>query len=226
MHPGLSQEQFITILRAALTKINEDVGENFLKARLLGIILSALHYRPKQTCEFLKGEGLLDGMIKTIIERTYFFDESYDRKLLILGMLSLLKLICNEGINQTNKQLVADILTSIVHNLMIERMKRNKYHLKKASRYPTHKQDIEIYKNLRMIYAQKAEVPLDQIDEEDDEDMDNDIFAYLLKNSNQSRLPLVNLETPIQVIDEFKEFNDIFGVIRVIYFFYFLEWTR
>lgn len=217
MYQGLSGPQFLQIITSVLEEVNKNQGEDFYKARLHGVILSALYYKQEQTCQYMKEKGILLTFIKTTIERTHYFELEYDRRLLILGLISFFKYVCKDGITPDNQKIAIEIMGAISHNLFMKQIEASKY-AKSVNklRFAEEKRDYSVYSNLRMSYAQKVDVHLSPEDLEQEElSPDDDIYAFLVNKNTKSQLPLINLETPVQAIDEFKEFQNVFHKIKV-----------
>lgn len=119
----MKEEHWKAIFSVILVKINADEGDKALKSRYYNVIMAGFIFNPKATLGYLSQQNLFQKMIELIVVKSAYFQTSYDRKVLILGLISLLK----EKINSNSfDQIAQTAMEYACYNLNIQKWEETK----------------------------------------------------------------------------------------------------
>lgn len=221
-----TETEWKTILDLVCFQIFETrAKEEFYKARLLGCILVGLVYAPKVIINYLESQETFQNMIQEITSQSAIFKDTYDRKLLVLGLTSLVGQLLEVG-NLDDS--VLKIIAYISTNLFIQHCRDLLQAFGEVGFSFQEKYKYEIYKILQKRVQEEAGIsnrPLnfpggimdgmqfptpDNLTEEDDE-----IFSYMYSKNCQADSFKKNLKTPLDDMDEYKVFRDFMTKLSV-----------
>ena len=189
------------------------------------MFLSAFIYIPIPAITFLVQRNGFDDMIMSIVQRLNCFITSYDRKLLILGLISIFK----EKIKQEQLDKIAiTCLDYSIQALHVQRMdeeikftNKQKMLKTKENRIPQketlsqmEKEDICAYNLIKGKAYQ-----LDQIleDSGNEDNGDDEILTYMVSDTREAERSVESILTPLKAVDEFKYFKDMIDQMKVLY---------
>jgi len=216
----------------------EDPTKNsYFKARVFGIFFSAVYYQPRYAITYLVKTNLLAEFVRSVAVRSLYFMIEYDRRLLVLGLTSLVRQKLNE------KQLDEIALKCIeicIYMLHVQRIEQGKV----AGLYSTTKSqneslrprpederiDMALYETIKDKFAKDAQSRESELgnfgedDDDNDEDFDDEeeedgeemeIYRAMATNKGKALISLKNYESPILKDDEFTYFVETIKSLKV-----------
>ena len=223
----MSDQHLETIFNAALKIMNEDSALNHYLSRIYNIFMLGIVFHPTLTVKYLQAKNIFEASIKTIMERSAYFQTSYDRKCMICGLINLL----NEKVKSGQfDELAQQCVEFIAYNLKVqqfEELKKNRKTLK--GNFSDEQNEIELFEFISAELKKLAGIPDsddlddddldmdmdDDDDDDDDEDEAQNILKYLINEKNHVTIPLSELVTKLDNEDEFKLYAKVMNDARV-----------
>lgn len=208
----------------------EQQSASYLISKVFGVICSGLIYLPMQTISYITQVGNFSSLMKQIVNHQEHFLTPYDRRLLCLAFLSAFRLKVQESQIDEDalKWFEAAILTLHVQRVEEDikgaqssqsytKDKRKK--LFKETRSEEDKQDMKLY---NMIVGRG--IDLDKLLSDDEstnpQTADDELMGDMLRYMNSAKLSanrsVHKLQSPLNKVDEFGEFQKIFADFRTL----------
>lgn len=197
------------------------MGKAYLVGRAYGVFCSGLYYAPIKTISFLVRKNCLEAFVRKMISRRDAFLSFLDKRLLIVGLVGIFRLKCQEG---QFDEFSLECLDSSILWLHVQRMEEEARLIHKTNQKRKgaagerltlpEQQDINVYN-----YIQGKMYNIDKIMAEDEvmkEEMndDDEIMEFMLSHKREAQHSIKDLQTPAKQIDEFKEFQTMFSELR------------
>lgn len=236
MHDLLDENQWVSIFQASQKFILPDdpTKNSYFKARVFGTFFSAIYYKPMYAITYLVKTNLLEEFILSTSYRSVYFMLEYDRRLLVLGLTSLIREKLNEKQLDQVTQKCIEICIYMLHVQRIEQSKvAGLFQASKSQGDPMRprpedeKLDLSLYEAIKEKFGKDAQdhvVPEEDDDndedfeEEDGEDEDGEemeIYRAMATNKGKALISLKNYESPILKDDEFGYFIDTIKSLKV-----------
>lgn len=208
----------------------EQQSASYLISKVFGVICSALIYLPTQSISYISQVGDFSALMKQMVGHKDYFLTPYDRRLLCLAFLSAFRLKVQEGQIDEDalKWFEVSILTLHVQRVEEDikgvqtansQTKDKRKKLFKETRSEEDKQDIKLY---NMIVGRGIDLDKLLSDDEpgDGQNDDDDIMGDMLRYMNSAKLSanrsVHKLQSPLNQVDEFAEFQKIFADFRLL----------
>lgn len=234
MHGILDEAQWIAIFQASQKFIlPDDPSKNsYFKARVYGIFFSAIYYEPMYAITYLVKTNLLAEFVRSVTSRSVYFMIEYDRRLLVLGLTSLIRQKLNEKQLDDITQKCIEICIYMLHIQRIEQSRvAGLYSSSKGNseslrpKPEDEKLDLSLYDSIKDKLSKDAqENALAEEDDDHDEDFDEEddddgeemeIYRAMATNRGKALISLKNYESPILKDDEFVYFIDTIKSLKV-----------
>lgn len=195
-------------------------SDAYLYSRLYGVFCSAFVYAPAQGISYLVNKGVFEQFIRSLIAKQNAFITNYDRRLLILALISVFK----EKLKQEQLDEIAlNCLEAAILCLHVQRMEedmrltstgpsigKSKGDKKKAPLNDIEKQDIAVYNFVKGKTYNLAEILMD----DEDNKPDDEILDFLVSKNREAQRSIQELESPIKSTDEFNEFRIVYSEVK------------
>ncbi len=195
--------------------------DSYLYSRLFGVFLSTFVYAPIAGIQFLVRQGRFEEIVKKISYRINSFVTVYDKKLLILGMISIFR----EKVRQQQLDTIAiDCLDLAIKGLHIQRIEEeikfvgnNKSHRKtrddgfKTQLSQIEKEDQSAYNLIKGRNYELTHILEEQIPGEENED----ILTFMLSDTREAEKTICDISSPVNQIDEFAVFKQLIIELKV-----------
>lgn len=213
------------LYKAAAVRILENTGDTYFQARMLSIFLSGLYYAPAVTVQFLVKNNLFDTMIDRFVRLSAYFGHDYDRKILVLGLMSIFRLKISE---QQLDEVAIRCLDFSVLNLHVQRVEQGKaigYYKGKVLKSEEDATDFQLYETIHRELHLLAELPDNDMDDEYEMDDDSDygenkeqmeIYKALMTKKGKAGLSLKNFKSPVRTENEFQYFQTLIRELKVV----------
>lgn len=196
-------------------------SDSYLWSRLYGVFCSSFLFNPTQGISFLVKKGIFDKFIRSLVSKQNSFITNYDRRLLILSLMSVFK----EKLKQEQLDEIALIcFETAILCLHVQRMEedlkltsngpsigKGKGDKKKAAVNETEKQDIAVYNFIKGRTYNLAEILMD---DEDTKSPDDEIMEFLVGTGREAQKSIQDIESPIKGQDEFVQFRSMYLEIK------------
>jgi hypothetical protein len=215
------------LYQAAALRILTNSGDTYFQARMLSIFLSGLYYAPAVTVKFLVKNNLFETMIDRFVKLGAYFSHDYDRKILVLGLMSIFRLKISE---QQLDEVAIKCLDFSVLNLHIQRVEQGKaigYYKGKVLKSEEDATDYDLYETIHRELHLLAELPDNDMDDDFEMDDDSDygenkeqmeIYKALMTKKGKAALSLKNFKSPVRAENEFQYFQQLIRELKVNFF--------
>ena len=226
LYERLSEEQWIAILQTARSYVIPDdhAKKSYYKARVFGIFLNALQYKPVVAITFLVRFNLLEDFVNNITTKGAYFITDYDRRLCVCGLNSLIReKLKEEQLDELTKKCI-EMCIYLLHVQRIEQNKETGYFKTKMNlRSDADLLDLSIYESIRERFQRDSGADEDDEDDyedfgepEDEQDKDEiEVYKALMTNKGKAQISLKNFHSPIMEIDEFFVFIETIKGLKV-----------
>lgn len=214
----MTPEQFKAIFEEVSNQFQtEEIKEKFFVARLYGLYLAAFIYVPEAIAMFLKASNTFESVLNSIVINSYNFKTTYDRKLLVLGLINILRQSMGSG---EFSPLAVKLIRYISSNLLIGHCAEL---IKAYGKERFARSDSSMFMLYQQIEAEmKREAgnndsPMDDYDQLAfaDNEMDNEIFGYMMGESIKSSSAIALIKSPLDDKDEYSVFKSICDSLKV-----------
>lgn len=208
-----------------------DMSKNkrYYNSRLLGVFMAALYYKPVITIVYMVSTNTMEKIVELAIKNSAFFYTDVDRKLLILGLISLFSAKVDQM--QFDK-LAFQCMECVLHLLQIQRVAPNlkAQHYNKAElRTKEENEDISQYEEAieriqkmadgQQHYQDPEEYGSDEefgseSDSDDYEDAFKQVYASQKRRAKET---VKNLVLQVSSVDEFQTFQDAIRKYKVVH---------
>lgn len=209
-----------------LLKNNDVPDDHFLYSRILGVICNGLIYMGELTVFYLYEKGIFDDVMTLILNKSNTFITPYDRKNLILSMISTYKTL--SAINPEKFKSGIPLLRYLdkaVCYLHVQRMefelqyaKSNKSRVKPAMQFglsEKERQDQAAYNFIVGKTYGLQQVLEEENDEPNEKEMASEVLEFLMGSTYGASKLLERAISPTKEVDEFKEFQNFFFQLKV-----------
>jgi hypothetical protein len=190
----------------------------------MGVYLSALYLEPVVTITFLVRTNFLDTLINLIVSKSAYFICEYDRKLLVLGLMSLFSAKFKE---KQLDELAQKCLECSILTLHIQRIEQNKqagFYKSRVIKTSDETEELKLYSAIQERFKTMAE--LQEEDFDDDEEFGTDpedegdkeemeVLKALMSNKGKANISLKSFTSDLLKINEFEYFIAIFREVKV-----------
>jgi len=214
------------MLNSVTAIVNEDKGENFFLARVYGVYLVGFIYRPEVVMEYLDGHGIIWPVLNTLTERSAYFSTNYDRKVLILGLISLSNLKTSNGeLDEANVKFVEFASINILMQLQAQ------FYSKLNSKnilYESERRSTEFIKGIQQKLKSLAKLDntgqdlssqsfITGMTNENNDliDLDSETIRLLSQENLKETISFANCCNLIEPADEFEQFNACIEALKV-----------
>eukprot|EP00357_Protocruzia_adherens_P031356 CAMPEP_0114996878 /NCGR_PEP_ID=MMETSP0216-20121206/14576_1 /TAXON_ID=223996 /ORGANISM="Protocruzia adherens, Strain Boccale" /LENGTH=1103 /DNA_ID=CAMNT_0002361173 /DNA_START=31 /DNA_END=3342 /DNA_ORIENTATION=- len=201
------------IIENVVNRINQGVNSNNLMARLQGVLISAVANNPTLALEGLERTGYTSAFLDTIKKRTSIFGHIYERKLLVIGLSTL---VVQPSVLENIPNEVPPLMEVIINVLQEQKNKETKV---------TKAQKKAIYRD-----AESSD------DESDDDDDDDDVFddddhmggrgddlsdteegSFDQVDEKDAKIMLSDIISPLKEADEYHFFKQVLQNLQAKY---------
>ncbi|CAG9332132.1 unnamed protein product [Blepharisma stoltei] len=208
-YAGYIDHQLNQIFSNAIVRYLQGTTQSFFKVRLLGIILAGFTYNTNLACSILSQQSTDTGItylrfvLLQIINNSTLFVHSYDKRVAVIGLCSIISLSelpndIAESISQ-----IFEALIVILSQKMEDKGSKEKTKAMDALIEQLFKSDEEddfdneiIVKGTKLLYGESGADALSKTEE------------------NEANLLLSQINTPIQIIDEYEYFRGTLATIK------------
>lgn len=200
--------------------------DSYLYSRLYGVFLSAFVFAPAAGIQFLVRQGRFEEVLKNLSYKINSFVTVYDKKLLVLGMISIFR----EKVRQQQLDgLAIDALDLAIKALHVQRIEeelkfvggavseksKKQQHGFKTQLSQTEREDQNAYNlikgrnyDLSLILEDPSPGDAPGADSED-------ILAFMLSDTREADRSIADIASPVNQIDEFSVFKQLMIELKV-----------
>lgn len=205
---------------------NSEAYEHYYKARLMEVFLSAIYLEPVLAITYMIKKGILESLITLIISKSGYFICDYDRKLLVIGLITLFAAKLRE--NQVD-DLAIKCFECAVLNLHIQRIEQNKaagYYKSKVVKMPGEIDELRLHADILEKFKEMADLKEEDYEEDDDLHSDNEdeqdkeemeVLQALMSRKGKAKIALKNFDSKVLTVDEYQTAIDVVKEIRVAF---------
>jgi hypothetical protein len=226
LHPKLSEQNWLTIFQAASRGILPQESkqlQNYYKARLFGLFLSALYFNRVVAITYLVKTNTLEPLITSCVNKSAYFITDYDRKLLVLGLMSVFdEKFKGKQFDELAKQCL-EFSILILHVQRIEQNKATGFYKSKVIKSDDETQEVNLCEMITQKFkllagiADDDEASDDEFDDEIDDDNDveeMEVLRSLMSSKGKAKISLKNFTSPIKNENEFDYFINILKQVK------------